>query len=212
MSDADPHQNGTPPEAAADAAPPTDAPDVPMTDAADAAVPAPADAGLSDAEATLADLDVPEPEIPEPEIPDAVIPEAALAEPVIPPPSMPDPPAGLAPALPNPVPAAGSQQSSGDLPEGAPVPATRAERRTVTDAAPPVASPPIAPPREPDPQVVPPPSGATPGSYRGWTVAIFGILVLLLVGAVVVIGALLAGGVSPFPASDLGSAAPHLLL
>jgi len=37
MSDADPHENGTPPEAAADAAPPTDAPDVPMTDAADAA-------------------------------------------------------------------------------------------------------------------------------------------------------------------------------
>ncbi|WP_309127008.1 hypothetical protein [Microbacterium sp.] len=138
--------------------------------------------GLSDAEATIADLDVPDPVIPEPEIP-----AAALAEPVIPP-----APEGLAPALPG----AGASADEGERPTssatGSATPATRAARRTTADAS-------TAPP--PDPAVVPPPSGATPGNYRGWTIAIFSILIILLIGAVVLVSALLAGGVSPFPSS-----------
>ncbi|OIU87683.1 hypothetical protein [Microbacterium sp. AR7-10] len=108
---------------------------------------------------------VPELDVPEPTIPDAVIPEAALAEPVIPP----------AP------------------PEEAP---TRAARRITTAeklaAVPAPASDPrlTAPP--PDPTVVPPPEGATPDSYRGWTIAIYSFLALLLTGAVVTIGVLLS--------------------
>ena len=50
---------------------------------------------------------------------------------------------------------------------------------------------------DPDPEVVPPASGATPTSYRGWTIAVFAFLLLLLIAAVVTIGVLLSTG-SPF--------------
>lgn len=151
----------------------------------------PGGVGLSDAEATLAELDVPDPEIPDP-----VIPAAALAEPVIPPPAIPPAPEGLAPALPDPASPAVPRQDAASNSADTPVPATRAERRTIAGA------PPAAPALPPDPAVVPPPTGATAGSYRGWTIAIFSILFLLLLGAVTLVVALLAGGVSPFPSAS----------
>ncbi|MEE2815995.1 MAG: hypothetical protein VYC96_10020 [Actinomycetota bacterium] len=123
------------------------------------------DAARAESELAVPEPAVPELAVPEPTILDAVIPDAALAEPVIPP----------AP------------------PEEAP---TRAARRTSAaeklSAAPAPASDPrlTAPP--PDPTVVPPPAGATPSSYRGWTIAICSFLALLLSGAVVTIGVLLS--------------------
>lgn len=131
-----------------------------------------------DAESAVPEPVAPEPVVPgsvesgsvesgetESAIPDAVIPEALLAEPVIP------------PAPPE------------ETPTRAALRTTMAEKLA---AAPAPASDPrlTAPP--PDPSVVPPAAGATPSSYRGWTIAIYGFLALLLTGAIVTIGVLLS--------------------
>src|SRR5690606_9533725 len=50
------------------------------------------------------------------------------------------------------------------------------------------------------------PPGAARG-YTGWTIAIYSILAVLLIGAVGLIGVLVSGGVSPFPASAPGAGA-----
>ncbi len=124
------------------------------------------------------DAVVPEIDIPDPEIPEPDIPHAALTEPVIPPP-----------------------------PESVSEPVTRAARRS--DALPAVPAPPTPsrPAPAPDPEVVPPASGATPGSYRGWTIAIYSILLVLLIGAIALILFLTSQGITPFSIS-LGVAAP----
>ncbi|UNK71035.1 hypothetical protein [Microbacterium sp. H1-D42] len=158
--------------ALADAAPLTE------SDVADAVIP---DAVIPDA--VIPALDLPEPEIPEP-----VLPASALAEPVIPP----------APAS-DAVDAAtdfsgGSGVTASDSTELA-APATRAERR----ALPSVDSLPEPAPIPRDPAVVPPVSGATMGGYRGWTIAIFLILIVLLIAAVATVIVLATSGANPFP-------------
>jgi hypothetical protein len=50
--------------------------------------------------------------------------------------------------------------------------------------------------------VVPPESGASSGGYRGLSIVIYGILLVLLIGAIVLIAVLLSGGVSPFPGAE----------
>lgn len=124
------------------------------------------------ADVEIPDAEIPAPDLPEPEIPDPVLPASMLEDPVIPP-----------------APDAGDDD---------PAPATRAERRALPSAD----SLPEPAPIPRDPAVVPPPSGATPGSYRGWTIAIFGILVLLLIAAVVTVSVLLGTGANPFPAAE----------
>lgn len=76
------------------------------------------------------------------------------------------------------------------IPPPAEAPVTRAARRAEPAAPPPASDPRLTAP-EPDPAVVPPPSGATSGGYRGVTIAIYGFLGVLLVGAVVLISVLL---------------------
>ncbi|BDZ40159.1 hypothetical protein [Microbacterium suwonense] len=138
-------------------------------------------------EPEVPDLEIPEAEVPEldqpePAIPEAVLPESFLAEPVIPP-----PPAET------PVTRADWREKWQDR-SGAPD-APRAGRRAASGlaAAPkaPASDPRLTAP-EPDPAVVPPPSGATSGGYRGLTIAIYGFLGVLLVGAVVLISTLLS--------------------
>jgi len=114
-------------------------------------------------DALVPDAVVPDIDVPEPSIPEVDLP--ALAEPVIPP----------APA------------------EQAP---TRASRRTpmaakLADDPAPASDPQLTAP-EPDPALVPPPTGATPSSYRGWTIAIYSALALLFGAAMTTIGMLLS--------------------
>ncbi|WP_227468174.1 hypothetical protein [Microbacterium sp. YJN-G] len=166
--------------------------------------------------AAVPDLDIPEPDLPQldesaVDIPDPVIPEAALAEPVIPPPVIPPAPDGLAPALPEPaLPTVVGGSGAPVAEEGAPQ--TRAARRLESDAGRPgqdarpagadaaagadVAAGADAPaPRDADDSA----SRGVGGDYRGWTVAIWIILLALLIGAGVLIAVLLAGGAMPFP-------------
>lgn len=140
--------------------------------------------------ADVPDLEIPEPDLPQfdrgtTDVPEAAIPAAALAEPVIPPPVIPAAPDGLAPALPEPA-----------LPtvvggSGAPIdderPATRIARRSALAAA-------SSRPAPPSPA----PAAPVSGGYGAWATVIWGLLILLLIGAVVAIGILLAGDVSPF--------------
>ena len=166
---------------------------------ADAAVP---DLEIPEAETVVPDPEIPDADVPEldqrePVIPDPVLPESFLTEPVIPPPPEDTPVtgadwrekwrdrSGLSGSI-----ASGAE---GDEPAGA-SPVTRAARRAASDpvTAPPVpASDPRLTAPDPDPAVVPPPSGATSGGYRGLTIAIYGVLGALLVGAVVMISTLL---------------------
>lgn len=124
----------------------------------------------------LTEADVADVEIPDAEIPALDIPAPEIPDPVLP-----------ASALAEPAAAAD---------DDAPVPATRAQRK----ALPSVASLPETPPIPRDPAVVPPPSGATTGGYRGWTIAIFAILLLLLIGAIVTVIVLATSGPSLFAA------------
>jgi len=150
---------------------------------------------IPDAETFVPDLEIPDADVPEldqrePVIPDPVLPESFLTEPVIPPPPPDDPPVAR--------PAWRSDRdypagSGTRVPEGAPS-VTRATRRAASDSlgSPSAPAPDLrltAP--DPDPAVVPPPSGATSGGYRGLTIAIYGVLGALLVGAVVMISTLL---------------------
>lgn len=138
------------------------------------------------ADVAIPDADIPALDIPEPTIPDPVLSASVLEEPVIPP--MPD--------------AADEAGTASDDPDSSATPATRAERR----ALPNLDSLPEPAPIPRDPSVVPPPAGATTNGYRGWTIAIFSILVLLLIAAVVTIAVLLASGTSPIPAAAAAAA------
>ncbi|MGF3031878.1 hypothetical protein [Microbacterium alcoholitolerans] len=129
------------------------------------------------ADVEIPDAEIPAPAVPDPEIPDPVLPASVLDAPVIPPAA-----------------AAGEED---------PVPATRTARRTL----PSVDSLPKPAPIPRDPAVVPPASGATPGNYRGWTIAIFSILFLLLSAAFATIGVLLGTGADPFPSAEVLPAA-----
>ena len=157
-----------------------------------------ADAGVVGAgvpDAAVPDLEIPDADVPEldqrePVIPDPVLPESFLTEPVIPPPPPDDPPVAR--------PAWRSDRdypagSGPRVPGGAPS-VTRATRRAASDSlgspSAPAPDPRLTAP-DPDPAVVPPPSGATSGGYRGLTIAIYGVLGALLVGAVVMISTLL---------------------
>ncbi|MFD5226035.1 hypothetical protein ACFWHT_10495 [Microbacterium sp. NPDC058342] len=165
--------------------------------------------GIEVPDLDIPDAELPQLDVPDPVIPDPVIPESALAEPVIPPPpaeapvtradwregwdepseaSLTEPTSRRARAARPAEPA----RPAADVPQ----PATAAGDAAIEGRG-------VVPePSLAQEDVVPPASGATPGSYRGWTVAIFGILLALLVGAVVTIATMLAQGVTPFPASQ----------
>jgi hypothetical protein len=173
--------------------------DVPDLDVPDLEIP---DAEIPDADAADADL-------PEPEIPDAEIPASLYAEPVIPDPIIPPAPEGLDDLLPKPKPGLKSRSGnrsnwSADLDRPH---TTRAALRAASagstapgQAAAPASDPNLTAP-EPDPDVVPPATGATSGGYRAATVVIYLFLLALLVGAIVTIAVLLGNGSTPFAAA-----------
>lgn len=160
------------------------------------------DAENPDAEnpgADLPELDEPSLAIPEPQIPDAVIPSSLLAEPVIPPAPV-DTPVTRADWR-------STWTSQSDAPAGV-RPRVRARLAAAARSEGPVVVP--EPSLAPE-DVVPPESSS--GGYRGLTVVIFGILFVLLIGAIVLIAVLLGNGISPFPAalaSVAGQAMPVL--
>jgi len=128
---------------------------------------------------------VPDLTIPEPEIPEAVIPDSLLAEPVIPPAPM-DTPVTRADWR-------STWTSESDAPAS-----IRPRARERLAAATRAAAEPVAPEPSLAPEdVVPPESGASSGGYRGLSAVIFGILLALLIGAIVLIVVLLNGGFAP---------------
>lgn len=155
----------------------------PLTEEALAAVPDAVVPELAIPDADLSDVDVTAPDIPE-----AVIPESLLAEPVIPPPP--------AETVTRP-----RRRESRPAGEFAPAPPAAAAASTAAPASATAAD------SVPQPAVVPPAAGASRG-YTGWTIAVYSILAVLLIGAVGLIGVLVSGGVSPFPASAPESRSP----
>lgn len=147
-----------------------------------------------------ADIEVPELDIPPADLPELEIPEPKIPEPVIPPSLMEAPVIPPAPAD-TPVTRAdwrSTWTSQSDAPASV-RPRVRAKLAAAAQPAGPVVVP--EPSLAPE-DVVPPESGASSGSYRGLTVVIFGILLALLIGAIVVIAVLISGGISPFPGAE----------
>ncbi|MFC7787724.1 hypothetical protein ACU045_01970 [Microbacterium sp. MAHUQ-60] len=177
--------DGVPDAVGPDAATPDGVPDAVSPDAVNRDAVVPQLPGLADLPA-IPELAEPDLTIPAPEIPDAVIPPSLLAEPVIPP-------------APGDTSARhGDSRSTWTSESDAPAsirPRARARARLAAAQA--AATPVVPEPSLAPEDVVPPESGASSGSYRGLTMVIFGVLLALLVGAIVLIVVLLNGGFAP---------------
>lgn len=135
-----------------------------------------------------------QPAMTEDDVADVVIPDAEIPASTVPEPSIPDPvlPASVlqAPVIP----------PRPDAPDEAP--ATRAARRGL----PSVDTLPEPAPIPRDPAVVPPVDGATTGGYRGLTIAIFVLLVVLLIAGVATVVVLATTGPALFSAGPVTAA------